>query len=103
MSEALAIEQGAYEAPKGLEDFADRETADGKRLILYIGDVALLDIIEPKHEEADEIVPDRLLLRLKAAKEQAMDLFHHPAPFASTEDALRIFERQKDSHEVEAA
>lgn len=93
MSELLKLEQGAYVAPEGLQDYADRDI-DSKTLVLYIGDKALLDIVEKGFvdESMQVAVPDRLIKRVVASKEEAMDLFVHPQKFMPRIDALRIFD-----------
>ena len=75
-----------YQPPVGLLELADRE-ADGKKLILYGGHVALLDVLKKGSEDS----PDELLLRLETSPDRALDLLNHPSLYASPEDAQNVF------------
>ena len=94
MSQLLELEQGAYQAPEGLMDFADREV-DGKKIILYIGDKALLDIVKKGYiDVVEEVeVPDILLRRIETEPQDGVNIFKHPASYLSAEEEMRIFDR----------
>jgi hypothetical protein len=86
--ETLELDVPAYEKPDNVFELAEREE-DGKKLILYAGKMALLDILK----KAENGVPDHLLLRIESSPDKAMDLFHHPALYTTPEMATIIFER----------
>lgn len=85
----LAIESGAYTAPENAVDLGDR-IIDGKKLILYVGEKAVVDIVQREVVGQHEILGP-LLLRVEGSKAQALDLLYHPAAYAKAEDAARVF------------
>lgn len=91
MSELLSLESGQYVAPENAEDFGERDI-DGKRLILYIGEKATVDVVERRIKDDHEEL-GRLLLRVVADKSKAMDLLNHTPLFATPEEANRVFGR----------
>ncbi len=90
--------QTMYEAPSGITDFGER-TTDGKKLILYISEVAFVDVIEIESIMGGQEILGELLLRVEAPPDKAMDLLRHTPVYASPEDAERVFGRTKLSAE----
>ena len=83
MSEAVL----SYEPPEGARELADR-IVDGKTIILYVGEVATLDVVEiDEHKE-----PTSLLFRVPDVPPgEAMDLLTHPHLYIPREEAASIF------------
>ena len=89
MSEALALEIPAYEPPEGSADFGERDV-EGKdlRLLLYIGEIASLDVVHL--DENGE--PEFLVMRLEDTRDRAMNLLRHPQSYISKEIAIQLFD-----------
>lgn len=85
----MTLDQFRFLVPDGLVEVNDRQE-DGKLLVLYGGHIALLDVIKPPESGS---LP-ALLLRLTAPPDQALDLFRHPALYATSQDARRVFDPQ---------
>lgn len=88
MNTTLELEKPVYQPPEEAVDLADREF-DGKRLILYVGQMAVLDVVNV--DEGGN--PDVLLLRLESTPNNAMDLLNHPSTYAPSDLARAVFDR----------
>lgn len=87
-----ALGLAAYSPPEGYEDFADREH-NGRRIILYMGQGAVVDVVDKGYSIDDVAVPDMLLLRVQGPLEEAMTVFEYPQRYAAPDDAKRVFGR----------
>jgi hypothetical protein len=93
MSDLLELTTGQYHAPEGVMDFGER-TIDGKKLILYISDVAFVDIVQIETIEGSEVLGSHILT-VESTPDRAMDLLNHTPLFLPPEEAERIFGRTK--------
>lgn len=94
MSEALALPVPRYEAPEDMEDFGER-VADGKKFILYLGDRAVVDVIEIQGLVDGVEVLGTKLASVEAPKEKGVDLLYHTANYMPANEAKAIFDPPK--------
>lgn len=78
-----------YAPPEGHKDVMDRMEGN-KKLILYVGERAVLDVLIV--DDNDE--PKALLMRLNEDPSQAIDLFTFPQRHADEEVARNVFDRK---------
>lgn len=82
-----------YSAPEGYEgkDLADGELSKGRRKILYLGEKAIVDVIDGGFMVGEVEVPETLLLRVEGQRDQAIEVFRFPQRFVPEADARRVF------------
>ena len=76
MSELALLEAGPYVEPEGVEDFGERQ-ADGKKFFLYLGDKAIVDVVELHFDDQGREVLGNHLLRLTDSPEKGPDMLNH--------------------------
>jgi len=87
--EVLMLDAPVYQPPEGSDDFGERDViGKGLRLLLYIGEIASLDIVTI--DENDE--PRALVMRLEDSRDRAMNLLRHPQSYVSEEQAIILFD-----------
>jgi|SRR5579872_699584 len=83
---------GAYYPPDGLVELAAEEH-NGRRHILYVGDVAMVDVVGMSSVVEDVVIPELLLLRVSAPLDQALDALHNTQRYAPEAEARRVFDK----------
>ena len=89
-NETLVLEAPSYQPPEDAEDFGERDIKEKQlRLLLYIGETAILDIVHI--DENDE--PTFLVRRFEDTRDHALDLLNHTQKYMSAEEAKYFFEK----------
>lgn len=89
MSEALAVEAPGYIPPKNGMEINERDIlGTNLGVILYVGEIATLDIVEFDEEHH----PRYLIESLHAPLDEATVMYDHPASYLSASRARELFD-----------
>ncbi|MGH7156777.1 MAG: hypothetical protein ACREGG_01535 [Candidatus Saccharimonadales bacterium] len=91
LGEPIDPNLSVYAPPEGLKDVDDRIEGN-KKFILYVGEIAILDVLLMGPNSDEE--PLALLDRLEADRGEARDLIVNPQRHADEEVARNIFDKK---------
>ena len=93
MSELAQLYQGPYRAPEDAVDYGERY-ADQKKFLLYLGEKAIVDVVECYVEDGREVLGAHIL-RVMDSREKGPNMLHHTSLFVPEELAKSVFDPPK--------
>jgi len=90
MSELTAFDLGPYRAPLDAEDYGERQ-ADGKKFLLYLGEKAIVDVVELHFDENGKELLGGQILRLVDALEKGPAMLNHTSLHVPEDVAREVF------------